>query len=73
MLPEKSMRRLEGLLRPFFDKYDDDSNGKLDIQEFWSVFYDLQEHVQATVSPIIVASQETTEPVVCLQVVFEGF
>ncbi|CAM9910190.1 unnamed protein product, partial [Laminaria digitata] len=45
-LPEKSMRRLERLLRPFFDRYDDDSNGHLDIQEFWAVFHDLQEHVQ---------------------------
>lgn len=44
------MRRLERLLRPFFDRYDDDSNGQLDIQEFWAVFHDLQEHVQIAVS-----------------------
>lgn len=44
------MRHLEGLLRPFFDKYDGDQNGQLDIQEFWSVFHDLQEHVQMNVS-----------------------
>lgn len=56
------MRRLEGLLRPFFDKYDNDSNGQLDIQEFWAVFHDLKEHVQTTVSAIIVASEGKAEP-----------
>lgn len=67
------MRRLEGLLRPFFDKYDDDSNGQLDIQEFWSVFYDLQEHVQTTVSAIIrvvVASEGKAEPAFLFPSVF---
>lgn len=44
-IPEKAMRHLEGLLRPFFDKYDGDQNGKLDKNEFWSVFHDLQENV----------------------------
>lgn len=44
------MRRLEKLLRPFFDKYDDDKSGQLDRGEFWSVFHDLQEHVQTQVS-----------------------
>lgn len=44
------MRHLEGLLRPFFDKYDSDSNGQLDVGEFWAVFHDLQEHVQIAVS-----------------------
>lgn len=44
------MRRLEKLLRPFFDKYDDDNSGQLDKGEFWSVFHDLQEHVQTSVS-----------------------
>lgn len=43
------MRRLEKLLRPFFDKYDDDKSGQLDKGEFWSVFHDLQEHVQTQV------------------------
>lgn len=43
------MRRLEKLLRPFFDKYDDDKSGQLDRGEFWSVFHDLQEHVQTQV------------------------
>eukprot|EP00904_Undaria_pinnatifida_P012665 jgi/Undpi1/8529/HiC_scaffold_25.g10996.m1 len=52
-LPEKSMRRLERLLRPFFDRYDDDSNGQLDIQEFWAVFHDLQEHVQISELTVI--------------------
>ncbi|CAM9673057.1 unnamed protein product [Scytosiphon promiscuus] len=46
ILPEKVMRRLEKLLRPFFDKYDDDNSGQLDRGEFWSVFHDLREHVQ---------------------------
>ncbi|CAN0420200.1 unnamed protein product [Pylaiella littoralis] len=46
VLPEKVMRRLEKLLRPFFDKYDDDKSGQLDKMEFWSVFHDLKEHVQ---------------------------
>lgn len=49
MLPEKVMRRLEKLLRPFFDKYDDDKSGQLDKMEFWSVFHDLKEHVQTQV------------------------
>ena len=44
------MVRLEKLLRPFFDKYDDDHSGDLDIGEFWSVFHDLQEHVNTPVS-----------------------
>lgn len=44
------MRHLEGLLRPFFDKYDGDQNGKLDKNEFWSVFHDLQENVHTHVS-----------------------
>lgn len=44
------MRRLEGLLRPFFDKYDDDCNGELDRSEFKGVFHDLQEHVAGHVS-----------------------
>lgn len=44
------MRRLEKLLRPFFDKYDDDNSGQLDNGEFYSVFHDLQEHVQTPVS-----------------------
>lgn len=43
------MRRLEKLLRPFFDKYDDDNSGQLDKGEFWSVFHDLQEHVHTQV------------------------
>ncbi|CAN0544959.1 unnamed protein product, partial [Ectocarpus sp. 12 AP-2014] len=47
-LPEIVMRRLEKLLRPFFDKYDDDNSGQLDRGEFWSVFHDLQEHVQTS-------------------------
>ncbi|CAM9392982.1 unnamed protein product [Sphacelaria rigidula] len=46
VIPEKVMRRLENLLRPFFDKYDGDQNGKLDIQELWSVFHDLHEQLQ---------------------------
>lgn len=50
MIPEKVMRRLENLLRPFFDKYDGDQNGKLDIQELWSVFHDLHEQLQKHVS-----------------------
>ncbi len=44
------MVRLEKLLRPFFDKYDDDHSNDLDIGEFWSVFHDLQEHVNTPVS-----------------------
>eukprot|EP00752_Nemacystus_decipiens_P007995 g7143.t1 len=46
VLPEKVMRHLEKLLRPFFDKYDRDNSGQLDMGEFLSVFHDLQEHVQ---------------------------
>ncbi|CAM9345556.1 unnamed protein product [Choristocarpus tenellus] len=46
LLPEKPLRRLESLLRPFFDKYDEDSSGHLDIQELGAVFHDLQENIK---------------------------
>lgn len=49
-LPDKAHRHLSGLLRPFFDKYDTDSNGKLDQQELWSVFHDLHEQLTVHVS-----------------------
>lgn len=63
IMPDKSMRRLEGLLRPFFDKYDDDSNQQLDIQEFWAVFHDLQEHVSSAVSSCHSAREKATRRV----------
>lgn len=50
MVPEKVMRHLEGLLRPFFDKYDQDSNNRLDKGEFWGVFHDLHEQPTTAVS-----------------------
>jgi Ca2+-binding EF-hand superfamily protein len=38
------MRRLAGLLRPFFSKYDADGSGNLSLEELSSVFNDLHDH-----------------------------
>lgn len=45
---EKSMLRLSRLLRPFFDKYDADKSGCLDVDELHSVFKDLNENLGST-------------------------
>jgi len=44
-VPKESIDRLEKLLKPFFKKYDSDSNGTLDIAEFRFVFDDIGEKI----------------------------
>ena len=46
---EKSINRLKSILKPFFNKYDADGNGNLDVHELTAVFNDLGEivpHIQ---------------------------
>jgi EF-hand domain pair len=41
-----AMKRLKSLLKPFYDKYDVNGNGTLDIEELHAVFKDLNEDVR---------------------------
>jgi EF-hand domain pair len=41
-----AMKRLKSLLKPFYDKYDVNGNGTLDVEELHAVFKDLNEDVR---------------------------
>jgi EF-hand domain pair len=41
-----ALKRLKSLLKPFYDKYDVNGNGTLDIDELHAVFKDLNEDVR---------------------------
>lgn len=50
ILPEKAHKHLEGILKPFFHRYDKDGNHQLDRTEFVAVLHDLGEHIDTKVS-----------------------
>ncbi|CAM9123473.1 unnamed protein product [Discosporangium mesarthrocarpum] len=41
----KYKKRLQNVLRPFFDKYDEDESGHLDMDELGAVFSELHQHL----------------------------
>ena len=59
-IPKESIERLEKLLKPFFKKYDSDSNGTLDIAEFRFVFDDIGEKISRRELKKLFKSMDTT-------------